>query len=40
MGTNVSTACLFLRKLRKSCELDNEETWLKNADEITYLFDA
>lgn len=40
MGTNVSTACLFLRKLRKSCELGSKETGRKNADEITYLFDA
>lgn len=34
MGTNVSTARLFLRKLRKACELGNQETWLKNAVQL------
>lgn len=31
MGSNVSKVRLFLRKLRKACELGNEETRLKNA---------
>lgn len=30
MGTNVSKVRLFLRKLRKACELGSEETRLKN----------
>lgn len=40
IGTNVSKVRLLLRKLRKACELGNEETRLKNADEITHLFDG
>lgn len=40
IGTNVSTVRLFLRKLSKACELGSKETGWKNANEITYLFDA
>ncbi len=34
MCTNVSKVRLFLRKLKKACELGNEETRLKNAVQL------
>ena len=34
MGTNVSTARLFLGNLRKVHQLGNEEIWVKNAAQL------